>query len=374
MKHSLGHVSKTLDALRHNSLYRSLRYGRVDGPRIVVDGRAMINLGSNDYLGARGPVPGGPRVSSSRLVSGNDDSYRDLEDVLGAHRSAESALVYPTGYMASLGLISVLGAAGCTILSDERNHASIIDGCRLAHGRTAVFGHNDVDALDSMLAGVDGDAVVVTEGIFSMDGDYSDIRGIADVASRRGAAVVMDDAHGDFVVGPGGRGTAELFGVSGEIYATISSLSKGLGSFGGYVAADHTVTSLQVNRSRPFVYTSALPPAIIRDAASRAGQDLEGRRARLDRNVRRMAGGLASIGLETASRTHIIPVTIGGEREAVEFSGILAEKGVYAPAIRYPTVPRGLARIRISVTAALEDADIDAVLAAFEEARRRVLS
>ena len=374
MKHSLGHVSKTLDALRHNSLYRSLRYGRVDGPRIVVDGRAMINLGSNDYLGARGPVPGGPRVSSSRLVSGNDDSYRDLEGVLGAHRSAESALVYPTGYMASLGLISVLGAAGCTILSDERNHASIIDGCRLAHGRTAVFGHNDVDALDSMLAGVDGDAVVVTEGIFSMDGDYSDIRGIADVASRRGAAVVMDDAHGDFVVGPGGRGTAELFGVSGEIYATISSLSKGLGSFGGYVAADHTVTSLQVNRSRPFVYTSALPPAIIRDAASRAGQDLEGRRARLDRNVRRMAGGLASIGLETASRTHIIPVTIGGEREAVEFSGILAEKGVYAPAIRYPTVPRGLARIRISVTAALEDADIDAVLAAFEEARRRVLS
>lgn len=374
LKHNLGHVAETLDALRRNSLYRSLRYGRVNGPHIAVDGRTMINLGSNDYLGVGGPVPGGPRVSSSRLVSGNDDSYHTLEDILAAHRSTESALVYPTGYMASLGLISVLGAAGCTILSDERNHASIIDGCRLARGRTAVFGHNDVDGLDSMLAGVDGDAMVVTEGIFSMDGDYSDIRGIVEVASRRGAAVVVDDAHGDFVVGPGGRGTAELFGVSGEIYATISSLSKGLGSFGGYVAADHTVTSLQVNRSRPFVYTSALPPVIIRDAASRAGQDLEVRRMRLGSNVRRMAGGLASMGLEPASRTHIIPVVIGGEREAVEFSGILAEKGVYAPAIRYPTVPRGQARIRISVTAALEDADIDTVLAAFEEGRRRVLS
>lgn len=374
LKHSLGHVAETLYELRQNSLYRSLRYGRVDGPHIVVDGRAMINLGSNDYLGVRGPVPGGPRVSSSRLISGNDDSYQTLEDMLAAHLSAESALVYPTGYMASMGLISVLGAAGCTILSDERNHASIIDGCRLARGRTRVFGHNDVDELDSMLASVDGDAVVVTEGIFSMDGDYSDIRGITEAASRHGAAVVVDDAHGDFVVGPGGRGTAELFGVSSEIYATISSLSKGLGSFGGYVAADHMVTSLQVNRSRPFIYTSALPPVIIRDAAARASLDLEGRRMQLNRNVRRMAGGLADMGLESASRTHIIPVTIGGEREAAEFSGILAENGVYAPAIRYPTVPRDRARIRISVTAALEDADIDTALAAFEEGRRRVLS
>ena len=374
MNHSPGHVAETLDTLHRDSLYRSLRYGRVDGPHIVVDGRTMVNLGSNDYLGMEGPLPSGPRVSSSRLVSGNDDSYHTLEDVLASHRSAESALVYPTGYMASLGLISVLGAAGCTILSDERNHASIIDGCRLARGRTMVFGHNDVDGLDAMLAGVDGDAIVVTEGIFSMDGDYSDIRGIVDAASRHGAAVVVDDAHGDFVVGPGGRGTAERFGVSGEIYATISSLSKGLGSFGGYVAADHMATSLQVNRSRSFVYTSALPPAIIRDAASRASRDLEGRRLKLNRNVRRMAGGLAGMGLEPASHTHIIPVTIGGEADAVEFSGILAENGVYAPAIRYPTVPRGQARIRISVTATLEDADIDATLAAFEEGRRRVLS
>ena len=374
MKHSPGHVAETLDTLRRDSLYRSLRYGRVDGPHIAVDGRIMVNLGSNDYLGMGGPLPGGPRVSSSRLVSGNDDSYHTLEDVLAAHRSAESALVYPTGYMASLGLISVLGAAGCTILSDERNHASIIDGCRLARGRTMVFGHNDVDELDTMLTGVDGDAIVVTEGIFSMDGDYSDIRGIVEVASRHGAAVVVDDAHGDFVVGPGGRGTAELFGVSGEIYATISSLSKGLGSFGGYVAADRMATSLQVNRSRSFVYTSALPPAIIRDAASRASQDFKDRRMRLIRNVRRMAGGLAGMGLESTSNTHIIPVVIGDEGDTVEFSCMLAENGVYAPAIRYPTVPRGRARIRVSVTAALEDADIDTALAAFEEARRRVLA
>ena len=373
LKRSLGHVAGSLEDLRRGSLYRSLRYGRVEGSHITLDGRTMINLGSNDYLGARGQVHGGPRSASSRLVAGNDDSYRTLEGMLAEHLSAESALVYPTGYMASLGIIPVLGVAGCTIFSDERNHASIIDACRLAGGRIVVFGHNDVDGLDRMLSDTEGDALVVTEGIFSMDGDYSDLRGIVEAASRRGAAVVVDDAHGDFVAGPEGRGTAHMFGVSGEVYATISSLSKALGSFGGYVAADNTVTDLQVNRSRPFMYTSALPPVMVYDAISRMGSDLEERRRLLRHNTRRISDGLDDMGFGPASGTHIIPVIIGGEQDAVEFSRILAESGVYAPAIRYPTVPRGRARIRVSVTASLDDPDVDRILAAFEEGRRRVL-
>ena len=374
MKHSLGHVAESLGGLRRDSLYRSLRYGRVDGPHIVVGGHTMVNLGSNDYLGVRDPISGGPRVSSSRLVSGNDDSYGTLEEKLAAHRSAESALVYPTGYMAVLGVISVLGAPGCTILSDERNHASIIDACRLAGSRTAIFRHNDTADLDAKIADSKGDVVVITEGVFSMDGDYSSICEIVEVADRRGAAIVMDDAHGDFVVGPDGRGTAALFGVSKDMYATISSLSKALGSFGGYVAADCDVTALQVNQARSFMYTSALPPAIIHDAILRLGSNLAERRDMLMRNVRRMAGGLAGMGFDMMSHTHIIPVIIGGERDALRFSRVLAENGVYAPAIRYPTVPRGEARIRVSVTALLDDNDIDKVLAAFEAGRRRVLS
>lgn len=334
----------------------------------------MINLGSNDYLGAACLVSEGPRSASSRLVSGNDDSYQALEATLAEHIMAESALVYPTGYMASLGVIQVLGAADCPIFSDERNHASIIDACRLARGRTTIFGHNDVEGLDRMLSNTDGDAIVVTEGIFSMDGDYSDLCGITEVASRHGAVVLLDDAHGDFVVGPDGRGTASVFGVSGEIYATISSMSKALGSFGGYVASDGMVADLQVNAARSFVYTSALPPVIIQDVMSRIDSNLTKQRQLLHYNTRRISKGLDGMGFGPGSDTHIIPVIIGDEQDAIEFSKILAENGVYAPAIRYPTIPRREARIRVSVTASLSDSDIDGILAAFEEAQRRVLS
>ncbi len=368
--HRLGHVAGTLDMLRRRSLYRVMREGRVDGSRIIMDGRSMVNLGSNDYLGIGGPLPDGPRTSSSRLISGSDGAHRALEDILAEHCSTEAALTYPSGYMAVLGAIPVLAVRGCTILSDERNHASIIDACKLAGGRTAIFRHNDTSHLDSLLAGTRGDAVVVTEGVFSMDGDYADLKGISEVASRRGAAIVLDDAHGDFVEGPGGKGTAHMMGVSDQIYATVSSLSKALGAFGGYVASDRPVADLQVNRARSFVYTSALPPALALDAARRAGADLDGSRRRLRHNTRRIRRGLEGMGLGTESRTHIMPVIVGGEGEAVKFSETLYGNGVYAPAIRYPTVPRGEARVRVSVTASLDDADIDTILHAFEEARR----
>lgn len=367
--HKLGHITDTLDELRRQSLYRTIREGRVEGPHIVIDNQRMVNLGSNDYLGMGGTLPDGPTSSSSRLISGSDHAHYTLEEMLAAHHSTEAALTYPSGYMAVLGIIPVLAVQGCTILSDERNHASIIDACRLAGGHTKIFRHNDTSHLDSLLVDTDGDAIIVTEGIFSMDGDYADLQNIADVASRRGASIILDDAHGDFVVGPGGKGTASQLGVS-DVYATVSSLSKALGSFGGYVASDDMVEAIQINRARSFVYTSALPPVLALDAVRRMRLDMETQRRRLQRNTRRIREGLQDMGLEPKSDTHIIPIMVGGEADAVKFADILYKNGVYAPAIRYPTIPRNEARVRISVTASLNDDSIDTVLYAFEEARK----
>lgn len=371
MKRSLPHVAPDLDGLRRDGLYRTLRPSRASGSRITVGDADMINLGSNDYLAIPFRSGIGPHAASSRLVSGNDRSYGALEEDLAAHRSCESSLVYSTGYMAVLGSIPVLAVSGYTILSDELNHSSIIEACRLAGAETVVYGHNDMADLESKMAGVRGSTLVVTEGIFSMDGDYSRIKEISDISSRYGAFVVLDDAHGDFVVGRDGRGTAEMAGVAGDVSLTISSLSKALGSFGGYVAGDREVVDLLVNRSRPLIYTSALPPGVLEDAHGRMRYDMEPRRRRLSGNVRRLASGLEQMGLCEGPQTHIIPVMMGDEHRAVAFSESLARGGVYARAIRYPTVPRNGARIRVSVTAALSNDDIDAVLGAFEAALRQ---
>lgn len=370
MKRSLPHVAPDLDRLRREGLYRTLRPGRASGSGIVVEGADMINLGSNDYLAIPYHTSLGPHAASSRLVSGNDESYRALEEDLAGHRSCEASLVYSTGYMAVLGSIPVLGISGYTILSDELNHSSIIEACRLAGAKTIVYGHNDMADLDSKMARVRGNSLVVTEGIFSMDGDYSKMDEIAEISSKQGSFVVLDDAHGDFVVGRDGQGTADMAGVSGDVSLIISSLSKALGSFGGYVAGDSDVVELLVNRSRPLIYTSALPTGVLDDAHGRMGYDMEPRRQRLSENVRRLASGLEQMGLCEGPQTHIIPIMMGDERRAVAFSESLARNGVYARAIRYPTVARNRARIRVSVTAALSNGDIDAVLGAFETALR----
>ena len=330
----------------------------------------MINLGSNDYLAIPYRPDIRPHAASSRLMSGNDESYGVLEEDLAEHRSCESSLVYSTGYMAVLGSIPVLAISGYAILSDELNHSSIIEACRLAGAKTTVYEHNDIADLESKMARVRGNALVITEGIFSMDGDYSKLEEISEMSSKYGAFVVLDDAHGDFVVGRDGRGTAEMAGVAGDVSLTISSLSKALGSFGGYVAGDREVIELLVNRSRPLIYTSALPAGVLEDAHGRMRYDMEPQRQKLSGNVRRLTSGLEQMGLCEGPQTHIIPVMIGDERRAVAFSESLARGGVYARAIRYPTVPRNGARIRVSVTAALSNDDIDAVLGAFETALR----
>lgn len=392
-------ASARLDGLRRGGLYRRLRGGEVRGSKIVVDGRPLINLASNDYLGLAAPsigAEGGLGSPGSRLASGNDASYGGLEEALAAHRSAGAALVYPTGYMANLGAVQCLAGPGDAILSDSLNHASMIDACRLSGARIAVYAHNDMDSLRGALAGAKeggagGRTFVLTEGVFSMDGDVAALPEICEMAAPRGASVVLDDAHGDFVMGGEGRGTADALGVAGMVDVHTGSLSKGLGSFGGYVAADAGVVDLLVNASRPLVYTSALPPAVVRDAAARMadGAARESRRRRLWSNVKRLGGGLASLGFECGAggggngagaaggspgggMTHIMPVMVGSEGAAVDLGAELARLGVYALPVRYPTVARGAARMRVSVTALLDADDIDCALDAFGRAGRRL--
>ena len=368
-----------------------MRYGTSHGPRITVGagGRPLINLGSNDYLGMGGervPAAGTGRLqfqSSSRLVSGNDPAYGRLERLLARHKSQQGSLVYPTGYMANIGAIPALAGKGDLVLSDRLNHASIIDACRLSGATVVTYSHNDMDDLRAGLrAGLPGgggrprrnaNTFVITEGVFSMDGDVAPLGEITEIAREAGAITVVDDAHGDFVMGADGRGTPHSLGVAREVGLYTSSLSKALGSFGGYVAAQGNAVDLCVNRSRPFIYTSALPSLLVDTAIRRfeSGRR-EGRRRRLLENARRMAGGLAGIGYDTGlSATHIIPVMVGDEGVAVRMGAYLARNGVFARPIRYPTVPAGSARLRVSVTAWLSAADVEAALAAFEKAYRR---
>ncbi len=371
MTHSLR-AARQIGRIREDGLYRRLRPGNVEGAYITINGRRLVNLCSNDYLGLPASrMEIGQMQSSSRLVSGNDVAYAGLERGLAAHKSQPGALVYPTGYMANLGAIQAIVNRGDAIFSDELNHASIIDACRLSGGRVSIYRHNDMDGLGIMLARASGPKFVITEGIFSMDGDYADLARITELAQKSGAAVIIDDAHGDFVAGHDGRGTADHLGVADMIDLYVSSLSKGLGSFGGYVAARDDVIDLCVNTSRTLIYTSALPSSLIRHAAARLGQDREGRRRRLAQNVEAIACGLKNAGYMINSDTHIIPVMVGGEKEAVRFGEELAREGVFAQPIRYPTVARGRARIRLSVTAWLGRDEIDHIVCAFERAGKR---
>ncbi|ABK77614.1 8-amino-7-oxononanoate synthase [Cenarchaeum symbiosum A] len=334
--------------------------------------RKLLNLCSNDYLGlaSRGPVPGQPQASS-RLVSGSDPAHTTLEKALARHAGTGAALLYPTGYMANLGAIQALVRKGDRIFSDELNHASIIDACALSGGRVSVYAHNDMDELRRMLKRCRGRAHVITEGVFSMDGDMAKLIEITELARGR-ASVILDDAHGDFVCGRSGRGTAELLGVRGKVDVYTSSLSKGLGSFGGYMAAGRDDVKLCINGSRAFIYTSALPAHIARDALRRISADAEPRRRKLAENARRLSEGLLDAGFRAGSDSHIIPVHVGGERAAVELGRQLAREGVFAQPVRYPSVPRGKARIRISATARLTKGHVEGALEAFGRAGRRL--
>ncbi|MDC8452526.1 MAG: aminotransferase class I/II-fold pyridoxal phosphate-dependent enzyme, partial [Candidatus Nitrosotalea sp.] len=259
MKPRTDFIKEKLRQIKSANLYRTLVYNKISGPHVTIQGKKLVNLSSNDYLGLDSTHCTSQIQSSSRLIAGNDVVFEKLEKNLARHKSQDLALVFPTGYMANLGAISILAQKNDLILSDELNHASIIDACKLVHAKKLVYKHNDISDLEKKLRNKAKRKFVITEGIFSMNGDYALLDEIAKLCQRNNAFLLLDDAHGDFVTGRDGRGSADHFGVAKNVDVYISSLSKALGAFGGYMTANKEIIDLAVNTSRPFIYTSALP-------------------------------------------------------------------------------------------------------------------
>jgi glycine C-acetyltransferase len=349
-----------------------MRYGTAKDSKITINGKELLNLCSNDYLGIpTTKIQIKQLQSSSRLVSGNDESYKKLEDALAKHKSHQNSLIYPTGYMANLGAISAIAKKGDLILSDELNHASIIESCKLTDAKISIYKHNDMEDLNKKLKQNGKNKFVITEGVFSMDGDLSSLKQITEIAEKSKAITIVDDAHGDFVIGKDGKGTPDHFKVAKRIDLYISSLSKGLGSFGGYVSSHNNVIDLCINKSKSFIYTSALPSFLVEYSFKRFQSNREKQKTKLEKNTNQLTKGLKELGFEINSTSQIIPIIVGNEKKAMELGKFLFDNGIFAQPIRYPTVPKNQARLRISVTAWLSGTEIENALAVFEKAYKK---
>jgi len=367
LKPKLIFVNNKLESIKKQNLYREIRFGHVKGAFINIKNKKLVNFCSNDYLGISiSDTVSRQMQSSSRLVGGNDISFQILEKKLAKHKSQEGSLIFPTGYMANVGVISTIIEKNDLILSDELNHASIIEACKLTGAKISIYKHNDINDLSSKLIQHHKRKFVISEGIFSMDGDYANLKEIVEVAEKKDAIIILDDAHGDFTVGKDGKGTPNHFGVTKKIDLYVSSLSKGLGSFGGYVTTQKNIIEFLINRSKSFIYTSALPSFLVEYSLKKLNSNREKQRKKLWKNVKLLSSGLKQIGYDFDSSTHIIPLIIGNEKTALEFGKYLFKNGIYALPIRYPTVPKNKARIRISVTAWLAKKHIENALRVFE--------
>ena len=341
--------------------------------------RELINFGSNDYLGlAAGhevPLPStasgttSTGSGASALVCGWSAQHQALAEQIAQLESTESAVLFPTGFAACSGTVATLAEAGDLILSDRLNHASLIDGCRLSRATRLVFPHRDCDAVQQILQRRRGEFArvwIVTDAVFSMDGHLAPLPRLCDLAEQYDATLIVDEAHGTGVFGRNGSGMCEEFGVKDRVPIRIGTLSKAIGSQGGFVAAPRAVSDYLVNRCRSLIYSTALAPPAVAAAADAIGRirDEPWRRIHLHRLARRVREGLSIEVDPTESRGPIIPVPMGEDRAAVAASARLAEAGFFVPAIRPPTVPEGGARLRISLSAAHDDAMIDALVAA----------
>ena len=372
MKPKFGTLEKKLSGIKKNNLLRNLQDSHVEKQFIKQNGRKLLNFSSNDYLGIKsGKMRHAQFQSSSRLVSGNDTSFSLLEKKLARHKSQEQAIIFPTGYMANLGMITSIATKHDTIFSDELNHASIVEACKLSGSKIKIFKHNDIGDLERKVQKTKGKKILITEGVFSMDGDWSKLNEICHVSEKYGMITVLDDAHGDFVLGKDGKGTANFFDVEKKIDLYVSSLSKGLGSFGGYVCGKKKLIDLCINTSKTFIYTSALPSSINQYSLNRFNSKREIYREKLWKKINLFHKRLEEIELHTRSTSQIIPIIIGNEKKAMEFSKFLRINGIFAQAIRYPTVKKDQARIRISITGWLSNKEIEYSIQILEKAKRK---
>ena len=376
-----------LDSKIENHNLRTLReYCPLDAVRVKRDDKEYLMMASNNYLGLtfdtrviegalKGTQQYGTGSGGSRLVSGTFPLFTELEKELAKFKNTEKALVFNTGYMANVGTISAVADKNTIIFSDALNHASIIDGCRLSRGTVKTYSHCDIDELKYLLKQVDRNTrkLIVTDGVFSMDGDIAPLDKLYELSRDYNTLLMVDDAHATGTIG-NGHGTAAYFGLEKEVDIQLGTLSKSLGSVGGYVAANSTIIDYLVNTSRSFIFSTALSPADI-GAALVALQVLESDRSvlgRLQENVNYMADQLTSLGINATNETPIFPILIGRNDDTLAVSDYLYEAGIIGTAIRPPTVPIGESRIRLTVTAAHNKEQIDYVCHTLHKAMQTV--
>lgn len=384
----MENISKTLSSIKEKGLYREFKYlDSEQAPRVKINGKEIILLGSNNYLGlcndqrlkeaAKEAIDKyGVGSGGSRLTTGSYDLHRQLEERIARFKGTESALTFNTGYMANVGIISALCDRKWVVFSDKYNHASIVDGCLLSGAKLVRYKHCDMDDLERKIHMYKGDNnLIVTDGVFSMDGNIAPLADIIRLAKKNDIATMVDDAHGVGVLGKNGRGTASYFNIDNEIDIQMGTLSKAIASVGGYAAGRKDIIDYIKNTSRSFIFSTALPPADIA-ASLRAIEiiesDDEGRRNLLSLSAW-MKKELIKIGFRlTDTKTPIIPIIIGEAAKAVEISEGLLEEGIYVPAIRPPTVPKGTSRLRISLMATHSRDDLEYVLKTLEYHGRRL--
>ncbi len=363
----MGEVAARLEDLRRTGLYRRLRLiESPQGPRVMLDGAEVLLLCSNNYLGladhprvrqaaADAAERFGASAGASRLVSGNMSLHRRLEERIAEFSGYEASLVFGSGYLANLGTVAALAGRGQMVFSDELNHASIIDGCRLSRAERFVYRHGDLEHLSWGLrkAGTTA-SLIVTDAVFSMDGDVAPVAELVELARRHGCRLLVDEAHAIGALGPGGRGAVAEAGLAGEVDVLVGTLGKTLGSYGAYVCAEAELVDLLVNTARPFIFSTGLPPPAL-GAALAALTLLDGQPGMVDqlaRNAVILRQALAEFGLEVGdSRTQIVPVIVGDAVGTMALCERVLEGRVFAQAIRPPTVPEGTSRLRLSVMA-----------------------
>ena len=376
---------QTLADLRAAGLERSLRVMEsAPGARIRMDGRELVLMASNDYLGlanhphvrraATAAIDAfGVGAGAARLISGHTPLHAELERHLAAFKGTEAALVFSSGYSANLGLLSCLLPENGLILIDRLSHASLIDGAFLSRRTFRTYPHRDCGRVERLLAARPArqPALIATDGVFSMDGDLAPLPELAHLAERYDALLLVDDAHATGVLGTHGRGSLEHFGLAADRIIQMGTLGKALGGFGAFVAGSRDLVAFLLHRCRPFIFTTALPPAMAAaaDAALAIVTQEPQRRRRLADNRVYLANGLRTLGFPVAADpTPIVPLILGEAAAATQFAARLLAAAVFSPAIRPPTVPRGRARVRLSITSEHTRADLDQALAAITQA------
>lgn len=363
---SLFSIAQEISELREKGRYRCLR--RVSTPQdtvIVIEGKELLNFSSNNYLGlANHPEvieaftwyarKYGVGSGASRLIGGNMDVHVELEKALARFKGSEACLTFSSGYLANLGILDTLGSPDATVFSDEFNHASIVDGCRLSRARVEVYRHCDMDHLEDLLkASRAGRKIIVTDGVFSMGGDIAPLPDLTKLKAKYGAILVVDDAHATGTLPPRGRGSADYFGLAGEIEIQMGTFSKALGTCGAYICASQTIVDYFINKCRTFIFNTGLPPAIA--GATMKSLELLSRHpewlASLTDNAGIFRREMDARGRKISSRTAIVPIPVGSDEETMAVSRRLHDRGVFIQGIRPPTVPEGKGLLRLTLMA-----------------------